>query len=198
MEESKVASIIAAARRRFAHYGLGKTTMNEIAADVGMSKAALYYYFPDKERIFVAVVEEDIAAFVALIEEVITRQSKASFKLKKFVSLRNSTLVQLDNLGKIENPSPSDYFNPIFDELKAKYLARERDLIRRILQIGIDERHFSKIPVDTYTDLFLSTLTGLRIYHLTAHRTPDTVDRITQQSTLFLEIFLKSIHIPQH
>jgi AcrR family transcriptional regulator len=47
MEDSKVTSIIEAARKRFSHYGLTKTTMNEIAADIGMSKASLYYYFPD-------------------------------------------------------------------------------------------------------------------------------------------------------
>lgn len=55
MEDSKVVIILEAARKRFAHFGISKTTMNEIAADIGMSKASLYYYFPDKEKLFVAL-----------------------------------------------------------------------------------------------------------------------------------------------
>jgi len=33
----------------FRRFGLAKVTMDEIAADLGISKAALYYYFPAKE-----------------------------------------------------------------------------------------------------------------------------------------------------
>ena len=40
--------ILEAARRRFAHYGMAKTTMAEIAQDLSFSKALLYYYFQIK------------------------------------------------------------------------------------------------------------------------------------------------------
>ncbi|HEY4784669.1 MAG TPA: helix-turn-helix domain-containing protein, partial [Bacteroidales bacterium] len=50
----KLEVILKAAQKRFGLYGLEKTTMKEIASDMGMSKAALYYYFPDKEGLFKA------------------------------------------------------------------------------------------------------------------------------------------------
>jgi TetR/AcrR family transcriptional repressor of mexJK operon len=37
--------ILEAATRRFAHFGMAKTTMSEIAKDLNFSKALLYYYF---------------------------------------------------------------------------------------------------------------------------------------------------------
>lgn len=40
--------ILAAASKRFLHYGYGKTTMSEIAADCNMSPGNLYRYFPSK------------------------------------------------------------------------------------------------------------------------------------------------------
>ena len=43
--------IVEAARSRFSHYGYGKTTMSEIATDVGMSAANLYRYFKNKQEI---------------------------------------------------------------------------------------------------------------------------------------------------
>jgi len=48
--------ILNAAQRRFASYGYSKVTMDEIAEDVGMAKASLYYYFPTKEVIFRSIV----------------------------------------------------------------------------------------------------------------------------------------------
>ncbi len=43
--------IVEAANSRFRHYGYGKTTMAEIAADSGMSAANLYRYFKNKQEI---------------------------------------------------------------------------------------------------------------------------------------------------
>ncbi|HMR20056.1 MAG TPA: TetR/AcrR family transcriptional regulator [Sphingobacterium sp.] len=40
--------IVEVALKRFAHYGFNKTTMNEIADDLNVTKANLYYYYPDK------------------------------------------------------------------------------------------------------------------------------------------------------
>jgi AcrR family transcriptional regulator len=40
--------ILAAAGKRFLHYGYGKTTMSEIAGDCNMSPGNLYRYFPSK------------------------------------------------------------------------------------------------------------------------------------------------------
>ena len=76
MEDSKVDIIIEAARKRFAHYGLSKTTMTEIGTDIGMSKAALYYYFADKERLFIAVIKKDIGEFESAVKELLGKPTK--------------------------------------------------------------------------------------------------------------------------
>ena len=47
--------ILEAAVRRFAHFGVQKTTMTEIADDLGMSKEALFYYCTDKHSVTRAV-----------------------------------------------------------------------------------------------------------------------------------------------
>jgi len=49
--EDKKQQIVQTALRRFAHYGFSKTTMSEIAADMGITKANLYYYYPDKNAL---------------------------------------------------------------------------------------------------------------------------------------------------
>lgn len=196
MEDSKVQSILEAARKRFAHFGLAKTTMNDIAADIGMSKASLYYYFTDKDRIFKAVVEQDMAEFEGVIQELIERPSRPTYKLKKYVTLRHQLLVKLFNLGRIENPSPADLFNPVYDDLKIKYTAKEKALVQRILQYGIDEKEYTRFPVQVYADLFISALSGIRTHALTASESVrKEMAGVEEQSSLFVEIFIKSIQV---
>lgn len=50
--------IIEGAIKRFTHYGINKTTMNEIADDLSVSKPSLYYYFPDKVSLILGVVNK--------------------------------------------------------------------------------------------------------------------------------------------
>ena len=57
-KENKAEAIIAAAQKRFALFGIEKTPMREIARDLRISKAALYYYFPDKESLYKSVLTD--------------------------------------------------------------------------------------------------------------------------------------------
>jgi TetR/AcrR family transcriptional regulator, fatty acid metabolism regulator protein len=50
--------ILAAARRRFETYGYRRTSIAEIARAAGIAVGTIYRYFPGKEAVFLAVVEE--------------------------------------------------------------------------------------------------------------------------------------------
>lgn len=51
--------ILDAARKRFAHFGYGKTTMAELASDCGMSPGNLYRFYPGKLDIADAIAREE-------------------------------------------------------------------------------------------------------------------------------------------
>ncbi len=53
------AQIVAAARKRFQHFGYGKTTMAEVAGDCSMSPGNLYRFFPGKLDIAEAIAAGD-------------------------------------------------------------------------------------------------------------------------------------------
>ena len=65
----KVQMIIEASQKRFGLYGIEKTSMREIADDIKLSKASLYYYFPDKESLYKAVIEKEQKEFITKISE---------------------------------------------------------------------------------------------------------------------------------
>lgn len=197
MDDSKISLIVEAARKRFAHYGLDKTTMNEIAADIGMSKASLYYYFPDKERLFVAVVEKELQQFEAVVDDIIKRQSKAAFKLKKYVLTRSDFLKSLLNLAKLEKITVSQMISPAYDGLKNTFYKKDKQFIESILTIGIQQQEFSRMRVEEYAEVFIAALIGIRYVNLNANfaMTTESYEKMLQQSLLYVEIFLKSIRI---
>ncbi len=64
------AAILEAAKLLFMQEGFRGISMRQIAEAVGVTKAALYYHFKDKEELFVAIVEQYLVAMSILIDEV--------------------------------------------------------------------------------------------------------------------------------
>jgi AcrR family transcriptional regulator len=60
------ADVLAAARRLFAAQGFHATSTRELARAADINDALLYRYFPNKEAILTALVDEAIAAFQVL------------------------------------------------------------------------------------------------------------------------------------
>jgi AcrR family transcriptional regulator len=60
------AAIVAAAERHFAERGFEATRLDDIAADVGIQRAAIFYHFGDKQELYGAVLDAilDAAATV--------------------------------------------------------------------------------------------------------------------------------------
>ncbi len=154
--------IIKAARERFAHYGYSKVTMDEIAADVEMGKASLYYYFPTKEELFKAVVLQEQNEFARNIEELLQKQSAASEKLNEYVEQRLKYFHDLVNLGMLCVHSVFD-IKSIFKKLFEDFEAQELILLKKIIDEGKSTGEFSKSLPEDFTKIFLHILQGLRL-----------------------------------
>jgi len=90
--DEKRGKILEVAKRRFAHYGLAKTTMSEIAKDLAFSKALLYYYFPDKNSLFIAVIEEIIDEMEVDMLKLLTKDLSVEERVFEFLETRIESL----------------------------------------------------------------------------------------------------------
>jgi AcrR family transcriptional regulator len=66
---SRRGEILDAAKRLFLTEGFERATIRKIAATVGVSSAALYLYFPDKDAILRAIAESTFETLLAALEE---------------------------------------------------------------------------------------------------------------------------------
>ncbi|NNC13469.1 TetR/AcrR family transcriptional regulator [Planctomonas sp. JC2975] len=73
--------ILDAATAVLTEKGIGAATTKEIARAAGYSEAMLYKYFDDKSRLFVAVLEERLPSFRAVIEDDETNVRRALERL---------------------------------------------------------------------------------------------------------------------
>jgi AcrR family transcriptional regulator len=78
---SRRREILDAAKRLFLTEGFERATIRKIAASVGVSSAALYLYFPDKDAILRAIAESTFETLLARLED---SQRQADTDLERF------------------------------------------------------------------------------------------------------------------
>lgn len=159
--EEKADVIIAAAQMRFAVYGAEKTSMREIADDLHMSKASLYYYFPDKENLYKAVIEKEQNEFLSTLENDVRENPDPAEFLRRYALNRLSYFRYLVNLGKVGPATLSDV-KPVIAEVFLDFREKEKKILMQVLEKG---KLAGKFRIDdTYemATLYLEVLRGLR------------------------------------
>ncbi|HSZ24183.1 MAG TPA: TetR/AcrR family transcriptional regulator [Cytophagaceae bacterium] len=164
-EISKIDNVLNAAQKRFGQFGLCKTTMTEIASDIGLSKAALYYYYPDKESLFEAVIRKEQKEFVEEITKLIKSASKAPVLLSMYLKKRQDYFEKFMNLSKLKYDSIMNS-KPLFGKLFEAFNKKERELVRTILEFGISNKEFKKMNTQENADFLINLLQGLRFIAL--------------------------------
>ena len=85
LDEAKREAILQAARQRLSQYGVRKTTMQEIAEDVGIAVGTLYLYFRNKNEILIAAVEAYAQQHTIDTEKILKSQVPTPDKLKAYL-----------------------------------------------------------------------------------------------------------------
>ena len=85
LDETKREAIVKAARQRLSQYGVRKTTMNEIAQDVGIAVGTLYLYFKNKNEILIAVMEAYTRQHLKDTEKILHSPMSAPEKLQTYL-----------------------------------------------------------------------------------------------------------------
>lgn len=157
--EDKAEIIATAAQKRFGLYGVEKTSMQEIANDLRMSKAALYYYFPDKESLYKSVISREHSEFIRILHEEIGGISDPAEKLRKFALSRISYFRKLMNLSRLRLAS-YDQVKPVIADLQKEFREEEKRIVMQILEKGISAGLFKTDDTYKTASLLLDILRG--------------------------------------
>lgn len=157
--------IVDAARKRFAYYGFSKVTMDEIAADVGMGKASLYYYFPTKESLFEEVVKQEVDQFFGGIETSLAEKIPASEMFRNYAAKRIEHFRKLANLRALGFQQPKETRAPFLGIYK-DFQQREVKILQQILQLGKRNGEFAFLDPRQSAEVIMQMLYGPRAWLL--------------------------------
>src|SRR6059058_3336800 len=94
-EHSVRDQIVKAAHEYFAHYGYAKTTVADLAREIGFTKAYIYRFFESKQAIGEAIVGECLDEIFAKAHEAVRSGRDANDKLRKFAKTVTSASMDL-------------------------------------------------------------------------------------------------------
>jgi AcrR family transcriptional regulator len=152
--------IIEGAIKRFTHYGIHKTTMNEIADDLSVSKPSLYYYFPDKGSLVHGVISKIFNSYFDLLakEKPLTTLEEIFLSI---LEIRHRYFQKYYMLHLSFGSSDAS-FNT--DELKNLVLdSRNKDMKihAAYLQKAMDLGEIELLDPEKIAELYLQSLTGI-------------------------------------
>ncbi|HLQ99819.1 MAG TPA: TetR/AcrR family transcriptional regulator [Sphingobacterium sp.] len=160
--DAKRQAILEAATRRFAHFGMAKTTMNEIAKDISASKALLYYYFPNKHTLYASVMEYVIDNMAREVEEILKDLESSEEAMDAALEKRVEIINEYYNLFEYTYVLRKDVPEDMKTILKNTF-AKELSQVAKILEIGVNNQEYALENVENTARLLLYALMGVRI-----------------------------------
>lgn len=191
--------IIEGAVKRFIHFGIHKTTMNEIAEDLSVSKPSLYYYFPDKSSLIMGVIEKIFNDYFDVLSKDTKQEATIETTLLNIIEIRYKFFLRYYMLH-LSSGAPDPSFNST--EVKTFIMQmkeKESKFYQDIFELAITNKEIA--PADNLaktTDLYISCLSGLTslcITHGNKELFPDKKElKIMKEKQIDLSrIFIKGL-----
>lgn len=132
--------LLAGAAELFTRKGYNGTTVREIVAFAGVTKPVLYYYFRNKEGIYIELIRGAFAKFDALLDETRKERGKSIERLLRFsdrvfaLFMENTKVARLMYSIYYGPPQGAPFFD--FDALHLRLQEAVRSLIKKGIRQG--------------------------------------------------------------
>jgi AcrR family transcriptional regulator len=162
--------LISIAADLFSRKGYEGTSLRDIAETAGITKAALYYWFPEKQTLFQRVVAGRMAALVDRVAIVVAGADSPIEKIRAFL-LCSAEQIDNDRSGWI---SSSNTFWSNFDAAQRQAVVPHRDrferLLRQCVTDAVAQGELRNVDPALATRLLLSGVNYLPRWHKTGGR----------------------------
>ena len=155
-KDRKQNEIFHASLRLFARFGYQKTTMDDVAAEVGMTKGNVYFYVSGKRDLYEKAVSLALQEWREKVADAVARVDDVVEKFAVMAKLSFEYLVDNEDLRAILVKDPSIFtLTPREDRFYEINLGAIQ-LIKDIITQGIAEGRFLPVDVDHTSELFFS------------------------------------------
>ncbi len=167
-KEARPGELLEAALALFVEKGYAATRVEEVAARAGVSKGTLFLYFPSKKALFKAVVRENASRLLQeAFREVAHYAGSSAELLREFIhrwwtQYGDTPAAGLTKLIMSEAANFPDLAQYYQDEV----VQPGHELVRRIVQRGIDRGELRTVDPDLAAHLIVAPLVQLVTWRL--------------------------------
>lgn len=136
--------ILEKARAIFTNYGYEKTTLDDIGGECGLNKASLYYYFRNKEEIYVQVLLTEADKYIRGLQEDVQQYTSTEDKIYHYLLNRIRRYAEALNLSKL-SMSSLNKVEPMFMDLFQKIKDKEVGFLEELLAEGIENKDIENV-----------------------------------------------------
>ncbi len=159
--ESTRERILDAALSVFSYKGYHDTRLDEIVAESETSKGSIYFHFPNKERLFLALVEKFADLVERRVTEAIAQETTPMAKVEAGLE------ACLEAFGRYRRPAKvmlvqATGLGTVFEEKRLEINERFANLIRIYLDEAVEAGEIEAVDTDVVAYAWLGS-----IYHLT-------------------------------
>ncbi|NLA27808.1 MAG: TetR/AcrR family transcriptional regulator [Firmicutes bacterium] len=152
----KLQELLRASLYIFGCYGYKKATMEEIAAQLDMTKSALYLYIRNKRELYEKTVARALERWQSRVDEAVKKETDPLGKLRALAYNAFFYLAEDEDLRNVLARDP-DIF-PMFpaEDPYFEINERSRNMIKEILEEGMSQGVFREVQVENTVWLLFS------------------------------------------
>lgn len=158
--------IVESAIKRFSHFGIQKTTMNEIADDISVSQPSLYHYFPDKMSLVVAVVDKIMADYFSELDTLLDNREGLGQQINTILLNRKKFIKRYFMLNLTETYPEAGQIQNACHAVMEQARIKESALVSALLTKASNNGEIAAVNADKMSKLYLDSITGLSIFML--------------------------------
>jgi AcrR family transcriptional regulator len=191
--------VLNAALKQFSRHGFAATRMDDIAKAAGLSKAAIYLYFPSKEDVFKALIEARVVVLGDAIAAAITAHGLKGDPIEGLrtiirmwsASSSDSHMAAIPRIVLAESarfPKLADYYHDVV-------ITRIQKILVELIEGGIEKGSFRAINPIVAARALVAPLI-FEVLRRQAFPSDKPVLSLADLSTTFFDLFLNGIMAP--
>jgi len=184
------------AMKCFAKYGLDKTTLDDIAKEVGLNKASLYYYYKNKEEIFLEVAITEGHDFLKTLQAHVLEKKGIEARVTYYLLERINYYKNILNMNRVSAETLNKML-PRFFELFDAIMKQEVQFLSKVILDGVKSKELRPVNHERLASSLIIMNDALKHHaeHRAILKNQDEIDysQITEEMKLLVSLIFKGL-----
>ncbi len=147
--------ILKYSRQKFHREGFYKTSMDEIAGDLHVSKKTIYKYFPSKEKLLEEICTDTSCEIMDKVESIIEGKEDVVVKFVKLLNMHSNVIMNISERWVKDLAIHAPRVKKSVDEMKTNQINK---VLSKLLEQGKKEKLIENYPTPIIITTFNSSL----------------------------------------